>query len=109
MKNPIHFFHANGIPAETYKELLSLIDGNIQDPLSVIVKQIPELKKVITNLPMKSLNILQRLMEKVLLLVIHLEGPFLYLLKQKNPDSLKTSFFLILQFSVIPRGSSLVS
>ena len=67
------------------------------------------LKRVITNLPMKSLNMLQRLMEKVLLLVIHLEGPFLYLLKQKNPDSSKKSFFLILQFSVMPRGSSLVS
>ena len=109
MKNPIHFFHANGFPAETYKELLSLIDGDIQDPLSVIGKQIPEVKGGITNLPMKSLNMLQRLMEKVLLLVIHLEGPFLYLLKQENPDSLKTSFFLILQFSVMPRESSSVS
>ena len=45
MKNPIHFFHANGFPAETYKELLSLIDGDIQDPLSVIGKQIPEVKE----------------------------------------------------------------
>ncbi len=45
MKNPIHFFHANGFPAETYKELLSLIDGDIQGPLSVIGKQIPEVKE----------------------------------------------------------------
>ena len=45
MKNPIHFFHANGFPAETYKELLSLIDGDIQDPLSVIGKQIHEVKE----------------------------------------------------------------
>ena len=45
MKNPIHFFHANGFPAETYQELLSLIDGDIQDPLSVIGKQIPEVKE----------------------------------------------------------------
>ena len=45
MKNPIHFFHANGFPAETYKELLSLIDGDIQDPISVIGKQIPEVRE----------------------------------------------------------------
>jgi len=45
MKNPIHFFHANGFPAETYKELLSLIDGDIQDPISVVGKQIPEVKE----------------------------------------------------------------
>ena len=45
MKSPIHFFHANGFPAETYKELLSLIDGDIQDPLNVIGKQIPEVRE----------------------------------------------------------------
>ena len=45
MKKPNHFFHANGFPAETYKELLGLIDGDIQDPLSVIGKQIPEVKE----------------------------------------------------------------
>ena len=44
MKNPVHFFHAISFPAETYKELLSLIDGDIQDPLSVIGKQIPEVR-----------------------------------------------------------------
>ena len=31
------FFHANGFPAETYKELLSLIDGDIQDPLLSLI------------------------------------------------------------------------
>ena len=106
MKNPIHFFHANGFPAETYKELLSLIDRDIQDPLSVIGKQIPEVREGYHEFIDEIFEHASKTHEKVLLTVIHLEELFLYLLKQKNPDSLKTSFFLILQFSVMPRGSS---
>ena len=39
------FFHSNGFPAETYKEPLSLINGDIQNPLSVIGTHIPEVKE----------------------------------------------------------------
>ena len=40
MTIPIHFFHANGFPCETYKDLLSNIEGNIQTPISILGKNI---------------------------------------------------------------------
>ena len=40
MTTPIHFFHANGFPSETYKDLLSNIEGDIQSPISILGKNI---------------------------------------------------------------------
>ena len=40
MTTPIHFFHANGFPSETYKNLLSNIEGDIHSPISILGKNI---------------------------------------------------------------------
>ena len=40
MTTPIHFFHANGFPSETYKDLLSNIEGDIHSPISILGKNI---------------------------------------------------------------------
>ena len=108
MKNPIHFFHANGFPAETYQELLSLIDGDIQDPISVIGKQIPEVKEGYHEFTDEIIEHASKTHGEGIAIGHSFGGTLLYLLKQENPDSLKTSFFLILKFCM-PRGSSSVS
>ncbi len=109
MKNPIHFFHANGFPAETYKELLSLIDGDIQDPLSVIGKQIHEVKEGYHEFTDEIIEHASKTHGEGIA-IGHSFGGTLYLLAEaKEPGLFKKSFFLILQFSVMPKGSSLVS
>ena len=45
MTTPIHFFHANGFPSETYKDLLSNIEGNIQSPISILGKNISSVEE----------------------------------------------------------------
>ena len=45
MTTPIHFFHANGFPSETYKDLLSNIEGDIQSPISILGKNISSVEE----------------------------------------------------------------
>ena len=109
MTNPIHFFHANGFPAETYKELLNLIDGDIQDPLNVIGKQIPEVKEGYHEFTDEIIEHASKTHGEGIALGHSFGGTLSLLAQAKEPRLLKKSFFLILQFSVMPRGLSLVS
>ena len=43
MSYPIHFYHANGFPAETYRVLLNKIEGEVESPISVLGRDIPSL------------------------------------------------------------------
>ena len=36
MTTPIHFFHANGFPVETYNELLNNLEGQVLPPIRII-------------------------------------------------------------------------
>ena len=45
MTTPIHFFHANGFPSETYKNLLSNIEGDIHSPISILGKNISSVEE----------------------------------------------------------------
>ena len=45
MTTPIHFFHANGFPSETYKVLLSNIEGDIHSPISILGKNISSVEE----------------------------------------------------------------
>ena len=45
MTTPIHFFHANGFPSETYKDLLSNIEGDILSPISILGKNISSVEE----------------------------------------------------------------
>ena len=45
MTSPIHLFHANGFPSETYKDLLSSLEGAVQSPISILGKDILSVKE----------------------------------------------------------------
>ena len=45
MTSPIHLFHANGFPSETYKDLLSSLEGDVQSPISFLGKDISKVKE----------------------------------------------------------------
>ena len=45
MTSPIHLFHANGFPSETYKDLLSSLEGDVQSPISILGKDISKVKE----------------------------------------------------------------
>ena len=45
MTSPIHLFHANGFPSETYKDLLSSLEGDVQSPISILGKDISSVKE----------------------------------------------------------------
>jgi pimeloyl-ACP methyl ester carboxylesterase len=45
MNIPIHFFHANGFPSETYKDLLSNLEGEVQTPISILGKDITSVEE----------------------------------------------------------------
>ena len=40
MTSPIHFFHANGFPSETYRDLLNNLEGEVVSPISILGKGI---------------------------------------------------------------------
>ena len=45
MISPIHFFHANGFPAETYRDLLNNLEGEVESPISILGKDISKVKE----------------------------------------------------------------
>ena len=36
MTSPIHLFHANGFPSETYRDLLNNLEGEVVSPISIL-------------------------------------------------------------------------
>jgi len=36
MTSPIHLFHANGFPSETYRDLLNNLEGEVESPITII-------------------------------------------------------------------------
>ena len=109
MKKPIHFFHANGFPAETYKELLNLIDGDIQDPLSVIGKQIPEVKEGYHEFTDEIIEHASKTHGEGIAIGHSFGGTLSLLAQAKEPGLFKNIILLDPPISVMPRGSSLVS
>ena len=45
MTSPIHFFHANGFPAETYRDLLNNLEGEVVSPISILGKRISSVEE----------------------------------------------------------------
>jgi len=45
MTSPIHFFHANGFPAETYRDLLNNLEGEVVSPISILGKDISSVEE----------------------------------------------------------------
>ena len=49
MTSPIHFFHANGFPAETYRDLLNNLEGEVVSPISILGKGISSVEEGYDN------------------------------------------------------------
>ena len=49
MTSPIHFFHANGFPAETYRDLLNNLEGEVVSPISILGKEISSVEEGYDN------------------------------------------------------------
>ena len=49
MTSPIHFFHANGFPAETYRDLLNNLEGEVVSPISILGKGISTVEEGYDN------------------------------------------------------------
>ena len=49
MTSPIHFFHANGFPAETYRDLLNNLEGEVESPISILGKGISSVEEGYDN------------------------------------------------------------
>ena len=45
MTSPIHFFHANGFPVETYRDLLNNFEGEVVSPISILGKGISSVEE----------------------------------------------------------------
>ena len=49
MTSPIHFFHANGFPTETYRDLLNNLEGEVESPISILGKGISSVEEGYDN------------------------------------------------------------
>ena len=49
MTSPIHFFHANGFPVETYRDLLNNLEGEVVSPISILGKGISSVEEGYDN------------------------------------------------------------
>ena len=49
MTSPIHFFHANGFPVETYRDLLNNLEGEVVSPISILGKDISSVEEGYDN------------------------------------------------------------
>ena len=45
MTSPIHLFHANGFPSETYRDLLNNLEGEVESPISILGKRISSVEE----------------------------------------------------------------
>ena len=45
MTSPIHLFHANGFPSETYRDLLNNLEGEVESPISILGKGISSVEE----------------------------------------------------------------
>ena len=49
MTSPIHLFHANGFPCETYRDLLNNLEGEVESPISILGKGISSVEEGYDN------------------------------------------------------------